>query len=254
MSFYHSLAPYYEQVFPLDPDTLTFIRTAITGHEQSVLDIGCATGELARALAPGCGTVTGIDADALMISVGSQKTVPDNLSLRVSDMLNLDTIFNPVSLTPGGAARGPAGFSAVLCLGNTLVHLSSAALIERFLAGVRRVLQPGGVFICQILNYDRILAGRITSLPLIENADIRFERSYRYPAGSPCLGFVTSLTDKRTGQRFDNEVPLLPLQAADLQELLVNAGVPPTGTYGEFTGEPFDRDSFALITVSNAAI
>ena len=38
----------------------------------------------------------------------------------------------------------------------------------------------GGLFLLQILNYDYILGEQIIELPLIETANIKFVRKYRF--------------------------------------------------------------------------
>ncbi len=112
---------------------------------KQILDIGCATGELAFQLAKEDARITGIDLNedllnqALVKSGRSgfqsadsvkreSKFSPPNLHFQTGNMLELTTDFQP------------AQFDVVLCFGNTLVHLQSKEFIQKMLNGVFTVL------------------------------------------------------------------------------------------------------------------
>jgi SAM-dependent methyltransferase len=101
--------------------------------ESRVLDVGCGTGGPARFLADkyGC-RVDGIDLTPEFVEVGQELTrrcgLSDRVSLRVGNALDL----------PYANQR----FDVVWCQ-NVTMNISDKA---RFLAGVHRVLKPGGLF------------------------------------------------------------------------------------------------------------
>ncbi len=63
----------------------------------------------------------------------------------------------------GAAVKGP--FGGAIALGNGLPHLFPAEM-SLFLADLTSLLRPGSPVLFQVLNYDRILDERVTSLPL----------------------------------------------------------------------------------------
>jgi SAM-dependent methyltransferase len=57
-------------------------------------------------------------------------------------------------------------FGGALLLGNSVAHLLGAESLSRMLIGLRRRLLPGAPVVIQQLNYDRIYAQRLRSLPV----------------------------------------------------------------------------------------
>jgi 2-polyprenyl-3-methyl-5-hydroxy-6-metoxy-1,4-benzoquinol methylase len=91
---------------------------------MSILDIGCASGELALALTKEGHQVFGTDLNREMVHLAREKAKSLGLRSKVEflerDMTNIGTDFLP------------AFFDAVLCFGNTLVHLENLGKIEEF--------------------------------------------------------------------------------------------------------------------------
>jgi SAM-dependent methyltransferase len=87
-------------------------------------------------------------------------------------------------------------FGAAICLGNTLAFVESAADLGRFFAGVAAALAPGGIFLLQMLNYERIEGVPVRALPVNVSAlpeeegdgDLVFLRVLR-PRGDGTVGF-----------------------------------------------------------------
>jgi SAM-dependent methyltransferase len=138
-------------------------------------------------------------------------------------------------------------FDAVLCCGNTLVHLTDLSDIRHFLTQTAVILAKGGVLLLQIINYDRILDNNIGGLPTIENEHIRFERSYDYHDDTGLIDFRTLLTVYKTGEKITNIIPLYPLRKGELKELLHPAGFVDIEMFGDFSGNPHSEDDIPLI-------
>ena len=252
MEFYSSIAELYDYIFPLNQDQLDFTERELRSRDSAsgvaaprVLDLGCGTGNLSIALAGRAYRVTGIDFDGGMISRAAEKAGGEEKEREVlpgvsvnfmqMDMLKIDKKFSPGS------------FDAVLCFGNTLVHLTEPDKIAGFLKAVSRVLVPGGVFLLQIINYDRILDQSVAKLSTIENEHIRFERNYGLEPESGLILFHTQLTAKKTGEVIDNTILLYPLRAGRLREFLEEAGFAGIKLYGDFSGAPLTAESVPLI-------
>lgn len=234
--FYSSISKYYPEIFPYNPAQLQFVKGYagdLTG--QQILDIGCATGELAFQLAKVGAKITGIDLNEDLLQQAKTGKVHPNLIFQKGDMLKLQNDFQTEI------------FDTVLCFGNTLVHLPSQQIVLEMLRGVRSVLKPGGIFLLQILNYDYILLERISALPLIESENIRFVRHYSFEENSPLISFQTELHLKKEGQVICNETPLLALKSNELRELLNNAGFVDVELFSGFKKEPFGGKHIPLV-------
>ena len=172
--FYSSISEYYPEIFPYNPAQLQFVKNnAGDLPGKKVLDIGCATGELAFQLSKSGADVTGIDLNEDLLQQANAKKVHPKLTFQKGNMVELQNDFQTET------------FDTVLCFGNTLVHLPSQELISEMLRGVHSVLKPGGLFMLQILNYDYILSEPVTELPLIETENIKFVRHYGFDENSP---------------------------------------------------------------------
>jgi len=238
MAFYKSISDHYDNIFPLNPMPVEFVRKSflnISGLE--VLDVGCGTGSMCMALAPHFKKVTGIEPDDAMLKLAVEKAGPDhgNLSFHPFGMLDLEKQFHPHS------------FDAILCFGNTLVHLGSAEEILDFLAQAKKVLKPGGKLLMQIINYDRIFRENIKALPTIENESIKFVRNYHDPSNEKLLDFETILTVKSSGEEIRNVIQLFAVQKDALETMLFDAGFSKLHFYGNFKRDPFQADSIPLI-------
>ena len=128
-----------------------FLREALAGApSRRLLDLGCGTGEHARFLSEEGFEVTGVDASEAQLEQ-AREAGPGPEFVKV-DLAAL-----------GAAVRGP--FGAAISLGNGLPHLFPAEM-ALFLADLAQLLEPGAPVLFQVLNYDRILDQRVTSLPL----------------------------------------------------------------------------------------
>lgn len=234
--FYTSISKHYSEIFPFNPGQLNFIKDKLGDlNDKNLLDIGCATGELARALSAGGATVTGIDLNDDLLKQAKAKHRKENLSFQHGNMLELKTDFEK------------AQFDAVVCFGNTLVHLQSTSAISEMLRAVRTVLKPKGQFLLQILNYDYILEDRVETLPLIETENLRFVRKYKFEEGSKHVQFQTELEIIADHTRVSNITPLLALKSSELIELLEDEGFQNIKLYSNFKQEKFGGTHIPLV-------
>ncbi len=248
--FYSSIAKYYAEIFPFQPMQLQFVKSrAGELKAKHVLDIGCATGELAIQLAQNGAFVTGIDLNEDLLEQANgccdfqiaatfnreSEFASPNPQFQTGDMLELKTDFQPVQ------------FDVVLCFGNTLVHLQTPALVQQMLDGVFNVLKPGGHFLLQILNYDYVLSEPVSELPVIDTKNIRFTRKYRFPERGALIQFQTELLIKSEDKTVLNETPLLALQSRQLTEMLQKTGFTEIELFSNFKQEPFGGKHLPLV-------
>lgn len=235
--FYTSIANYYLHIFPLNPSQVRFLSNILPYNGARVMDVGCATGELAFALSRFGFPIWAVDNDAEMIEIAQQAKSEDTIFplFEQIDMRQIDQLYPE------------AFFDTIVCFGNTIVHLLKEVDILQFLAAVHNTLAPDGTFTLQLLNYNHILQNHIKSLPLIDNEHISFERKYEYTEASELIDFNTRLTVKSTGQVIENSVKLNPLRQEKLEELLHQAGFANLKYFGNFEGEALQPNSLPLI-------
>ena len=231
--FYQSIAKHYDDIFPLSDTLKRFLRSLGIRKEDHILDAGCATGEVALYLAQHARTVTGFDLDPDLVEIARLKQGErgvENVRFLIGDMNDLDSMF-----TAGQ-------FRIVLCLGNTLVHLPSTDAINDFFRKVAGILADGGLFIFQILNYEKILDQKTGELPLIDNEKITFERRYDHEMHKPRLAFNTRLTVKATSETIDNSIDLYPLQRGEIMGMSSKQLYRSVQFLGGFDGKVFSEE------------
>ncbi len=236
---YEDLASVYEKIFPLKPVTLSFIQKhlpALNGNTP-ILDIGCATGELCRALAKSGYNLTGMEPESAML-------------IQAKLLSTGDISFYPIGMESAGTYFPENSFSAVLCIGNTLAHLPDFSGIQGLFRDVARILKPGGRFIFQLVNFDRLSADYLPTFPVIENEKIQFTRRYQWADDKMAIRFITTLKNKSTDEEQTGECRLFPAKKCQLEEALSSSSFASRKWFGNYKGDPFTPDSPALICVA----
>ncbi|EJO5348322.1 class I SAM-dependent methyltransferase [Clostridium butyricum] len=236
MTFYNDIAKYYDNIFPVSKDTVEFIMNSIGSPPKSVLDVACGTGAYSIELDKNGYNLIAIDIDSKIIEYLSANNRKSKVKFWQADMLKLHEKFNDNM------------FDAIYCIGNSLVHLDNLNEIKNFFISVRKLLVRNGVFIFQIINYDKIISKDIKSLPTIVNKSIplNFERLYRYEKTTHKIVFKTILSVEN--KRIENEIYLTPLMCDEAIYLLKDVGFKEINVYGDFKKNSFDKDnSYSLI-------
>jgi glycine/sarcosine N-methyltransferase len=146
----------------------------------------------------------------------------------------------------------PASFDAILCFGNTLVHLEKRSDVLSLCRAVKGLLKQGGRFLLQILNYDHILSARLPGLPAIDNDRVHFARIYHYNDDGS-ITFRTILTIRASGSVLEAEVPLYPLPKGVVLALLRDAGFSEILVYGDFRRGQLAPQSLPLVVEAREA-
>jgi len=242
--FYTSISKYYSEIFPYNPMQLQFVKSRVGDlNAKQILDIGCATGELAFQMSAEEAYVIGIDLNKDLLDQALRKRgAASNPVFQLGNMLELENDFNAEQ------------FDTVLCFGNTLVHLESKEMIAQMLKGVSQVLKPGGKLLLQILNYDYILGEQLAELPLIETDNIKFLRRYRFDKNSPKIRFYTELYLKKENQTVVNETSLLALKSNELVDLLRDAGFQDIALFSNFKQDAFGGKHIPLVLSAGKAV
>ncbi len=231
---YKSIAKVYDYIFPQNINQLNFIDRIkpITKHE-TILEIGCATGNLTELLYSKSDHVIGLDLDDALLEEASKKY--PHMTFINENMLNISNF--------------KTNFDRIVCFGNTLVHLPDRDAVTSFFNRVYEQLNDNGLFIVQIINYDRIVSQNIDHLPTIENDHIKFTRDYDLKNGY--VSFDTELVIKETSQVIESKLPLLTLQQNEIQTYLEMAGFKDIQFYGNLKGDLIQPTDIPLLFSCN---
>jgi glycine/sarcosine N-methyltransferase len=211
-----------------------------TAPAKSLLELGCGPGEHAHFIASHGYEVVGIDTSESMIEKAKEKPPLPNLRFVLGDISELS-----------GIAEGT--FGAALCIGNTLPHLGSDERLRSMARGLRQRLAPGGAFLLQILNYDRILDSNERSLPINfrsdpEGGEIVFLRLMTPREDGTVLFFPATLrlrpdADPPIEVMHSRCVELRAWRAREIEEILREHGFTSFEKLGTFDRVPFDPKS-----------
>lgn len=232
MSFYELFREHYDQLFPASGESLRWVNEQL-GNGQSLLDIGCGTGNKTVFLAENRAQVLGLDSDQTMIDYAMQHHAAANITYLVMKIQDI------------GKNIPPENFDAVTCLGNTIPHLTEQGELFNAMKTIRQTMRRDGVFVGQLLNYDRIISMNITSLPLLETASVIFRRSYEWKDGA--MSFKGELEEKAGGGIQYDSIPMQPILKGRLECVLYEAGFELVEFFGGFDGQPYSDQSYNLI-------
>lgn len=157
--FYDELADAYELMINwgarLEREAPFFRRLFDERGARSVLDCACGSGRHAIEFAGWGLEAAGCDISDKML----------RLAKRNASDAGVVVDFFKAGLTEVSEKAGRRKFDAVVCLGNSLPHLLAQRELDRAMRSVRQALAPGGVFISQIRNYQRILRENLRFMP-----------------------------------------------------------------------------------------
>jgi len=238
LAFYTDLSDVYDALFPVSgAQQALFDRLLAGGGVRRVADAGCGSGAQLLPFAAAGTECVGFDPDPALVARARAK-------LASFPLVRVETGgFSDISRI----VTAPADL--LLCLGNSLVHVPQEEA-TRFLRDASGVTAGGGEILLQILNYERLLLGKITSLPLMQADEgaIEFRRSYVWE-GDRKVRFQTVLRISEGGQPriLRNEIPLYPIYPDELWDMLSRAGFSGVRFFGDFAGSDFSPESDALV-------
>jgi SAM-dependent methyltransferase len=220
-------------------------RVLESAPSRRVLDLGCGTGEHARLLASLGFETTGVDASPSQVEAAREADPGGH--------------YTQGSLTALADLVEP-GYGGALCVGNTLPHLTEEDDLRRCFGGLAGRLLPGGVFLLQILNYDRILDRGERTFPVLvrpggDGTETVFLRLMT-PHADGRVTFTPANLRWRPGAEpplelvSAEEVQLRGWRRVEVEALLRIAGFDVRETFGTMTGEPWSQTSADLVMVA----
>ncbi len=206
---------------------------------KSILDIGCATGNHARAFAELGITVTAVDPSEEMLRI-AKETSPG---------------INPVFEFGGLGIFLPDGkYDMAVILGNTATLTESLEKFEEAICDLYQKLISNGALIIQIVNYDKIIKQQILAFPAMKkkrgDTEYIFLREYRMVEGCPELTVATvEMRGDEIKHRFEH-TRHIPLNSERFADILSRAGFITVKFYEDYNYTPFNAElSGSLIAI-----
>jgi SAM-dependent methyltransferase len=230
-----------------------FLQTVLAGiPARAVLDLGCGTGEHSRFMAQLGLRVLGVDRSQSMLDKALQEPC-DHVDFAWGDLRHLQRLTEEQ-------------FGGAIALGNTLPHLKRSSEVRGFLTGLNRRLVPEGVFLFQILNYQRIFDQRIRYLPLNfrpeENGEVVFLRlmdlrENGFVLFCPCTLRFQPDQEEPVSVLRSKAIELRGWRQSDWIPLLNTSGFAVDSIYGDMEGNPYLPDSspdLVMVAVKTAEL
>lgn len=215
---------------------IPFYKTLFTRYRvKSILDCACATGRHAIEFAIQGYSVVGSDLnfDMLDLALQNAKKAKLELDFVYADFRKLTQYI-------------PCPFDAVICVGNSLVQLKNEKEALSTLRQMRRVLNPKGILIIQILNFNRMRTQHISVLPLrsakVAGKELLFLRVYQFPDKQHAQIQAIILTKQQKHWEMNRHTTeMLAITKPKFQQLLTAAGFHKCYFYGDFKFSPFNE-------------
>ena len=209
------------------------------GVKPSILDAACGTGMHAIELARRGYRAAGADLSRLMVEKSRQN----------ADEAGAEVVFKPagfIQLAETFEGEEIYPFDALICLGNSLPHLTSQEDIRKALVDFGACLRPGGLLILQNRNFDAVMAKRERWIgPQSRHEGDRewlFLRFYDFDADGLITFNIIRLNREDDSPWTQNlsSVRLFPLMQEQLAQLLEESGFTDLRYYGIMDEVAFD--------------
>lgn len=204
---------------------------------KTIFDCACGTGQHVIMFNKMGYSATGSDLSTAMVKKAriNAKKYNTKTDFRVADFRKLsNTVDNK--------------FDAVICVGNSLSHLSSEKDVIKALKGMRDVIRSKGVVIIQQRNYDMLVRKRQRFMPITVGKDESFFYVLDYYPNKIIFNVVN--LENKTGRFNVFKSQYTPLKKGKLTKLIRKAGFRNIKFYGNYKFKKFDiRNDENLIAV-----
>lgn len=235
MSLYSGFAEYYEQIFPFREEVYEFIRGCLPERRSlKVLDLGCGPGHYCGRFAADGAEAAGLDVERAMITAARARYPGAE--------------FHCLDMARAGSLG--SGYHGIFSIGNVASHLDTGRFSD-LLARLCRMIDTGGTWVMQVVNWDRILRRGRSDFPVIRFAgeDNEFRRRY-LGIGEERVTFRVELM--LAGEvRFREETTLYPVRSKHLKAMHREAGFRRTELFADFRGRRFEpEESGGMVLVA----
>jgi 2-polyprenyl-3-methyl-5-hydroxy-6-metoxy-1,4-benzoquinol methylase len=231
--FYDLLAPNYDAMTSFekrfDQERPYFQALIDRFHFRTALDAGCGSGFHSVLLSQLGVDVVGMDVSSEMLHLAEEHARAHNVRLRTlqGSFENLGDLIQE-------------RFTSVFVMGNSLTHLLSMAALKKVLQNFATMLEPQGVLIIQVLNYEKVFASRESFKSEKKAANKTFVRSYEYDDDGIRFNILTREEGNVTAGEKIQTIRLRPVFRVELETLLDQVGFTDIDVFGGISLDPFD--------------
>lgn len=235
--FYRELSAYYDELFPVDPDAVEFLRARAPAG-RPVLDVACGTGAHVIALEGHGIDAYGVDNSPEMVEI-AQKRQPDRFARM--DMREIN-------------AHPKKPFGMTYSIGNSVAHLPLPGDVASFSASVYDSLMPSGVAIFQIIDVSDLDVGTVYPLSPLSGADATLERTYtvegKGTGGVAEIRFEAELTIGGMREARRVEQRLLGISPDKIRRLLKDEHFQGIELFAGFSDVPFEESESRVAVIT----
>ena len=231
--FYDLLAPNYDALTSFEKrfvqEKPVFQALIDRFHFRSALDAGCGSGFHSVLLSQLGVSVVGVDVSSEMLRLAEEHARAHNVRLKTlqGSFQNLGRLIKE-------------RFASVFVMGNSLAHILSSTELEKALRSFATILEPHGMLLIQILNYERIFARREHIQSEKQAGDKTFVRSYDYDDAGILFNILTRERKNVTVEEKIQTIRLRPVFRVELVKLLEQVGFNEINLFGGISLVPFD--------------
>ena len=204
-------------------------------NRKRVLDLACGTGRHSIALAQTGAEVVGIDNSEVMIT----RAIDNAKSNAVSPQFILGELTDFSSSVEGT-------FDLIICLGNSLALIEEIEDVGKVLSSVYDMLNDGGSFIAQSLNFEEIHRSGFRFFPqksgrMANGEEVVFSRFYEHtdPPNSSTLVMSAQIKVEGEWTSLVSTQKVLNLNSNVLKRYLAQAGFRETRFYADYSESLF---------------
>jgi len=209
------------------------------GEGRRTLDLATGTGSVALILARRGYQVTGVDASAQMLEEARRKSQQANLPIEWfrQDLARLQV---------------PGEFDLAVCLYDSLNYITSARSLQAAMQRTAAALRTGGLFIFDLNSEYSLEVNLFTQSDTAPNRPIRYRWQSRYDRRRR-LATVAMEFETSDGQRFSEVHIQRAYGVAQIERMVIKAGMELAGVYEAYTLLPAGRFSERIYYVSRRA-
>lgn len=236
MDFYEAIAGQYDDMTRfkqrLQSEKAVLQRWVERYGFYSAIDAACGTGLHAVLLAQMGIQVVGTDLSSSMLAEAKKH----------ADEAGVEVTWVPAPMQElGQHIRGR--FDSVFCLGNSLPHLLTQADLLATLEAFHALLNPFGVLVIQLLNYDRILTTQERIVGVHRQGSREYVRFYDFLPGEIRFNVLTiDWADEKAAHSLHSTL-LHPYRQDELMQALAHCGFVDFDCFGDMQFSPFDKTS-----------
>jgi len=203
---------------------------------RSVLDAGCGSGLYALTFARMGLDVIGEDISESLLSKAKRQSTDEQLDVRW-----ISCRFNEIT------HHITDGIDAVVCMGNSLVHVLDDDEFTDVMMSFSKVINPAGLLAIQVLNYDRLIKQQERIVGVSRSGEKEFIRFYDYL--DRLLRFNILTVDSGGGKLSTHLSSTIhrPYRVDELSEACKLAGFEEPELFGDLNMGPFKPSESASV-------